>query len=185
LEECADSIRSFAELEAYAGLIQSKYANGQLVSELRWEREMAQDTTSTPPGDKIFENASLFLRDALISREFTDSIKAGDSGRIVLVVKLLALSFRGNGRSKYAYEMLHLIHNLTHVWPEPIRYANFDNFQYVLICLYRTIVLNNWLVNPTGNPFSWVEIDLMQEHMNFWIKVRRIQIKKYHILILS
>jgi hypothetical protein len=132
LEECADSIRSFAELEAYAGLIQSKYANGQLVSELRWEREMAQDTTSTPPGDKIFENASLFLRDALISREFTDSIKAGDSGRIVLVVKLLALSFRGNGRSKYAYEMLHLIHNLTHVWPEPIRYANFDNFQYVL-----------------------------------------------------
>lgn len=35
----------------------------------------------------------------------------------------------------------------------------------------RNIVLNNWLVNPTGNPFSWVEVDLMQEHMNFWIKV--------------
>jgi hypothetical protein len=35
----------------------------------------------------------------------------------------------------------------------------------------RKIVLNNWLVNPTGNPFSWVEVDLMQEHMNYWIKV--------------
>lgn len=33
------------------------------------------------------------------------------------------------------------------------------------------IVLNNWLVNPTGRPNCWVEVDLMQEHMNFWIKV--------------
>ncbi|KAJ7919732.1 hypothetical protein B0H13DRAFT_2230835 [Mycena leptocephala] len=154
LTECADSISSFSELEAYAASIQSKYANADLVSDLRWKREMARAAEGVPPGDQIFENACLFMRDALISREFTDSIKAGDSGRIVLVVKLLALSFRGNGRSKYAYEMLHLIHNLTHVWPKPI----------------RAIVLNNWLVNPTGNPFSWVEVDLMQEHMKFWIK---------------
>ncbi|KAJ7731865.1 hypothetical protein B0H16DRAFT_1427291 [Mycena metata] len=154
LAECAESIKSFAELESYAALIHTKYANAELVSKLRWDRQMAQGTGGVPPGDEIFENASLLLRDALISREFTDSIKAGDSGRIVLVLKLLALSFRGNGRSKYAYEMLHLIHNLTHVWPKPI----------------RDIVLNNWLVNPTGNPFSWVEVDLMQEHMNFWIK---------------
>lgn len=33
------------------------------------------------------------------------------------------------------------------------------------------IILNNWLVNPTGNPNSWVPVDLLQEHMNFWIKV--------------
>ncbi|KAJ7759308.1 hypothetical protein B0H14DRAFT_3596127 [Mycena olivaceomarginata] len=155
LAECADSITSFAQLETYAGLIQTKYANAELVSKLRWERQTTQAAEGLlPPGDQIFENASLLLRDALISREFTDSIKAGDSGRIVLVLKLLALSFRGNRRSKYAHEMLHLIHNLTHVWPKPI----------------RNIVLNNWLVNPTGNPFSWVEVDLMQEHMNFWIK---------------
>ncbi|KAJ7832749.1 hypothetical protein B0H14DRAFT_3711869 [Mycena olivaceomarginata] len=155
LAECADSITSFAQLETYAGLIQTKYANTELVSKLRWERQTAQAAEGVlPPGDQIFENTSLLLRDALISQEFTDSIKAGDSGRIVLVLKILALSFRGNGRSKYAHEMLHLIHNLTHVWPKPI----------------RNIVLNNWLVNPTGNLFSWVEVDLMQEHMNFWIK---------------
>ncbi|KAJ7899556.1 hypothetical protein B0H14DRAFT_3104529 [Mycena olivaceomarginata] len=147
LAECADSITSFAQLDGYAALIQKKYANANLVSKL-------QGAEGVPPGDQIFENASLLLRDALISREFTDSIKAGDSGRVVLVLKVLALSFRGNGRSKYAYEMMHLIHNLTHVWPKPI----------------RNIVLNNWLVNPTGKPFSWVEVDLMQEHMNFWIK---------------
>ncbi|KAJ7660439.1 hypothetical protein B0H17DRAFT_1260445 [Mycena rosella] len=154
LEDCANSITSFAQLESYAARIQTEYANAEVVSKLRWDRKMAHGTDGAPPGDEIFENASLLLRDAIISREFTDSIKAGDSGRIVLVVKLLALGFRGNGRSKYPYEMLHLIHNLTHVWPKPI----------------RDIVLNNWLVNPTGNPFSWVEVDLMQEHMNFWIK---------------
>ncbi|KAJ7075972.1 hypothetical protein C8R43DRAFT_1143727 [Mycena crocata] len=69
--------------------------------------------------------------------------------------QLLALSFRGNGRSKYAYEMLHLIHNITHVWPK----------------LIRNIILNNWLLNPTGNPCSWVEVHLMQEHMTFWVKL--------------
>ncbi|KAJ6618398.1 hypothetical protein B0H10DRAFT_1795323 [Mycena sp. CBHHK59/15] len=154
LDECADSIKTFADLEAHAAAIQKKYANSELVSDLRWKRKMADPSSGEVPGDEIFENASLLLRDALVSREFTDSVKAGDSGRIILVLKLLACSYRGNGRTKYAYEMLHLIHNLTKVWPESI----------------RKIVLNNWLVNPTGNPFSWVEVDLMQEHMNFWIK---------------
>ncbi|KZP08017.1 hypothetical protein FIBSPDRAFT_914360 [Athelia psychrophila] len=105
-------------------------------------------------GDMVLENAILFLRDALISREFTDAVKAGDSGCVLLVLKVWALSFRGSGRTKYAYEMLHLIHNLSNVWPKPV-------------C---KLVLDNWLLNPTGKPNSWVEVDLMQEHMNYWIK---------------
>lgn len=32
-------------------------------------------------------------------------------------------------------------------------------------------MIKNWLVNPTGKPNSWVPVDLMQEHMNFWVKV--------------
>jgi hypothetical protein len=122
LDECAGSVNSYAELEALAATIQARFANGELVEDLRWQHAMAQTAEGTPPpGDEIFENLCLFLRDALISREFTDAIKAGDFGRIVLILKILALSFRGNGHSKYAYEMLHLIHNLTHVWPKPIR----------------------------------------------------------------
>lgn len=70
----------------------------------------------------VHENALLFMRDALISREFTDAlVKSGDSGRVVLVLKMWALSFHGNGRTKYAHEMLHLIHNLEKVWDEKIR----------------------------------------------------------------
>lgn len=32
--------------------------------------------------------------------------------------------------------------------------------------------MDNWLVNPTGKVHGFVEVDLMQEHLNFWIKVR-------------
>jgi hypothetical protein len=71
--------------------------------------------------------------------------------------------------------MPHLIHNLMHVWAKPLQYE-FLPLLYVLctvlITLSRAIILNNWFLNPTGKPFSWVEVDLMQEHMNFWIKVR-------------
>ncbi|KAJ6618228.1 hypothetical protein B0H10DRAFT_2164162 [Mycena sp. CBHHK59/15] len=154
LDECVDSIETLEQLKAHVAAVQQKYANGSLVSDLCWKHAIADGSESMLPGDEIYENVCLLLRDALVSWEFTDSIKAGDSGSIVLVLKLLALSYCGNGHTKSAYEMMHLIHNLTHVWPPSV----------------RKIVLNNWLVNPTGNPFSWVEVDLMQEHMNYWIK---------------
>lgn len=71
----------------------------------------------------VFENAVLFNRDALIMREFNDAIKAGDSGRIKLSLKTLVVYYRGSGRTKYAHETLHVLHNLEHVWPKPLRYV--------------------------------------------------------------
>ncbi|TFY81070.1 hypothetical protein EWM64_g2940 [Hericium alpestre] len=41
----------------------------------------------------------------------------------------------------------------------------------MLMAIYRDIVLNNWLANPTGKPNSFVDVDLVQEHLNFWIKL--------------
>lgn len=35
----------------------------------------------------------------------------------------------------------------------------------------REAILNNWLVNISGKPGRWHELDLLQEHLNFWIKV--------------
>ncbi|KXN85800.1 hypothetical protein AN958_10824 [Leucoagaricus sp. SymC.cos] len=68
---------------------------------------------------------------------------------------MFANSYRGNGHTKYAYEMLHVIHNLNVVYPPKI----------------HEIVLNNWLVNPSGKSNAFNELDLVQEHLNFWIKV--------------
>ncbi|OSD06942.1 hypothetical protein PYCCODRAFT_1449702 [Trametes coccinea BRFM310] len=172
---------TFPELCVHVKTMIAEYASASVAQDLREqrdeERRMWESTqmdvddevpgvTATPgvedsgrgfvpkTGDMVFENAVLFMRDALTLREFNDAVKAGDSGRVVNILKLWTLSFRGSGRLKYAYEMLHLIHNLTHVWPAPL----------------RKIILNNWLVNPTGKPNAWVEVDLMQEHLNFWIK---------------
>jgi hypothetical protein len=175
LDEYADSVDSFEQLHADASDIFKKYTDPEIVADLRWKHRQSQ-TTSSPTlvsaGDMVFENAILFLRDALLSREFTDAIKAGDSEWVVLILKVWALSFRGSGRTKYAYEMLQLIHNLTNVWPKPIWYVMLEcPDEFVTDSLYSKLILNNWLLNPTGRPNSWVEVDLMQEHMNYWIKV--------------
>ena len=47
---------------------------------------------------------------------------SGKKGKVVLVLKVWAFSFQGNGQTKYAHEMLHLIHNNEHVWPKEMRY---------------------------------------------------------------
>ncbi|KAN0130508.1 hypothetical protein V8E53_011594 [Lactarius tabidus] len=162
----ADSLDSFSDgltwdvLCGHAEAVVDTFSDAHMVDTLRCSRHQEsqsrgeQEGGSRRAGDMIFENAVLFLRDGLILREFSDAIKCGDSGRVLLVLKIWALSFRGSRRTKYAYEVLHLVHNITHVWPKPV----------------VKIVLNNWLVNPTGKENSFVELDLMQEHLNYWIK---------------
>jgi hypothetical protein len=44
-------------------------------------------------------------------------------------------------------------------------------FTHVYTREEREAILNNWLVNPSGKPGKWHELDLLQEHLNFWIKV--------------
>ncbi|KAF8231490.1 hypothetical protein L208DRAFT_1459229 [Tricholoma matsutake] len=36
--------------------------------------------------------------------------------------------------------------------------------------IIKTAILNNYLVNPSGLHGHWLELDLLQEHFNFWIK---------------
>jgi hypothetical protein len=82
-------------------------------------------------GDMVFENACLFLRDALLTRLFADAVKSGDSGLVILVLKQWSFSYRGSGRMKYAHEMLHLLHNLINVWTKEIRYIQVKKFKSV------------------------------------------------------
>ncbi|KAJ6469072.1 hypothetical protein C8R47DRAFT_1151103 [Mycena vitilis] len=172
LEDYAASVNSWSTIVGHAEAIFRTYADAERVQELREERipdERRRDANAkaankgkkpddplphVKKGDMVFENGLLFLRDALLTREFTDAIKAGDSGRVVNILRLWAFSYRGSGRSKYAHEMLHLLHNLLCVWPPELRH----------------VILQNWLLNPTGKANCFVEIDLVQEHLNFWIK---------------
>lgn len=115
LEDYAKTV-TWDDLLLHAKSIVTRFADVDMVAGLRETRER----TGADGGDMVFESALLFMRDALLLREFCDAVKMGDSGRIVPVLKLWALSFRGSGKTKYAYETMMLIHNITHVWPKPI-----------------------------------------------------------------
>ncbi|TFY80542.1 hypothetical protein EWM64_g3470 [Hericium alpestre] len=142
---------TWEQLQQHAKSVHEQYTDVSQVARL--QRARARD--SDKHGDMVLENAILFMHDALLLTAFSNAIKAGDSGHILVILKVWAFSFRGQGHTKYAHEVLFLIHNIQHVWPPAV----------------VEIVLNNWLVNPTGKPSGWVEVDLMQEHLNFWIKI--------------
>ncbi|KAG8704040.1 hypothetical protein FRC08_002484 [Ceratobasidium sp. 394] len=72
-------------------------------------------------GDMVYEGAVYFLRDALNLEELFDAVKCGHSGRILSILKLFALSFRGSGRPQYARALLRLIHYCEVVWPPKLR----------------------------------------------------------------
>ena len=152
--EAYTSALTFPKLRENVSQVLSKFGNpSSAVTDLRdgrhaqlatRMREFAARPQTTPPeptpdyfatpfehGDMVYENACLFLRDALILREFTDAIKGGYSGRIVRLLKILALMYRGCGRVKYAHELLHIIHNLTHIWPSSLRYV-----LWIPMCVY-------------------------------------------------
>ncbi|KAI0704499.1 hypothetical protein C8T65DRAFT_741054 [Cerioporus squamosus] len=133
---------TYEDLYRHAAAIVDRYADAEVAQKAR-------------PSDNVFSNAVLFLRDALLLRHFADAIKAGHSDHMVTVLKLWALGFRAMGRTKYAHELLHLIHNIVHVWPPAL----------------RNVIMKNWLVNTTGKPEGFIPVDLLQEHLNFWIKV--------------
>ncbi|KAL1721533.1 hypothetical protein EV715DRAFT_271156 [Schizophyllum commune] len=149
-EYVADPDLDWATLKGHAEAIVDRYADARVAERHRRERERGNEDA----GDQVFESAVLFLRDALLLQEFKDAIKSGDSGRVLTVLESWVFSYRGLGRVQYANEVLILLHNYKIVWPKKI----------------RDILLQNWLVNTTGRPNGFLEVDRLQEHLNYWIK---------------
>ncbi|KLO05063.1 hypothetical protein SCHPADRAFT_947209 [Schizopora paradoxa] len=133
----------------HSAAVVDQFANSGVVDKLRAERSDGGEG-----GDMIFENAALFMRDALILREFADAIKCGDAGRVLTVIKLWAHAFRGGGRNKYAQEALEFIHNFECVW------SSSD----------REIIVKHLFLNPSGDPEGNIEMDLQQEFFNNLLK---------------
>ncbi|KAG8718117.1 hypothetical protein FRC09_013140, partial [Ceratobasidium sp. 395] len=129
-----------------------KYTSVRTVDQLRTARKFAKPGESK--GDMVYEDGLLFMRDMLNLYELQTGVKQGDPGRVLIILKVFALSFRGAGRTQYAQEMLHIIHNVEKIWPIPL----------------RNLVLQNWLLDTTNRPNAWLGIDLHQEHGNLFIK---------------
>ncbi|KAG9123824.1 hypothetical protein FRC07_013844 [Ceratobasidium sp. 392] len=138
------------------------YVNISTASKLQSDRRYAGPNEKL--GDMVYEGAVYFLRDALNLEELFDAVKCGHSGRILSVLKLFAISFRGSGRPQYARALLRLIHHCEVVWPPKL----------------RDLILQNWLANPTGRPKGFVELDLVQEHLIYWIKRELTYVKRVY-----
>lgn len=64
------------------------------------------------------------------------------------------MSFWGAGCTNYGNEMLEMACRFKREYPEAL----------------RTAILNNFFVNPSGRKGHWHEMDLEQEHANYWIQ---------------
>ncbi len=111
---------TFDSFKADAFAVIDQFANANIVESLRTKRQLDPNGDE---GDSIFENACIFMRDALVLREFSDAVRVGDAGRIFKVMKLWAYGFRGGGKPKYAQEAMEFIHNASCVWTEEQKYV--------------------------------------------------------------
>ncbi|KAJ7183811.1 hypothetical protein C8R46DRAFT_1308852, partial [Mycena filopes] len=105
-------------------------------------------------GDQVMVTLCNFMRMTFWYLELCAATAEGDIGRVFEVIKLLRFSFWGAGSTNYGNELLELACNFLYEWSDDLRLT----------------VLENYLVNPTGKRGYWFELDLLQEHFNFWIK---------------
>ncbi|KAJ6549419.1 hypothetical protein DFH09DRAFT_617961 [Mycena vulgaris] len=105
-------------------------------------------------GDQALVTLCNFMRVTFWYMELCAATAEGDIGRVFEVIKLLRFSFWGAGSTNYGNELLELACNFLYEFSDDL----------------VTAVLNNYLVNPSGRIGHWLELDLLQEHFNFWIK---------------
>ncbi|KAI0688638.1 hypothetical protein C8T65DRAFT_589348 [Cerioporus squamosus] len=105
-------------------------------------------------GDAVLRNDIAFMRLMFWYLEFCVAVAEGDPGRVCEIIKLLRFSFWGAGCTNYGNELLELA----------------CCFMYEFLKELKEAILNNYFVNPSGRPGHWHELDLLQEHFNYWLK---------------
>lgn len=147
LEEWVDAIQTVEEVNEVAEKVLNELCSGRRVAKLRRERASKRDVP--------LENISLFNHDCLYLRQLKYAIKRGDVGAVLDVITHSMLAFRGTGKSpKYADALFSMIIRLKRMEPK-----------------VRNAWLMNWLANLSGLENAFKEMDLLQEHQNFWDKI--------------
>ncbi|KAJ3505619.1 hypothetical protein NMY22_g17517 [Coprinellus aureogranulatus] len=133
---------TFATLLSMAQTIYTRYLAAAAADEAK------QPTTEGQLPDQALANTANFMRTTFWYLELCAATAEGDIGR------LLRFSFWGAGSTNYGNEMLELACNFLYEFSEGL----------------KTAIMNNYLVNPSGRLGHWFELDLLQEHFNFWLK---------------
>nr|GAT50185.1 predicted protein [Mycena chlorophos] len=147
LDDWVSDVRSFDDVTRVAAEVYRNLFSAREVSRFR--------SCSGVQRDIPHENIILFNRDALTMRVLRTAVRAGHIGTVVTVLHHWMVMFRGTGKMpKYANALFHVLVDLKTMDPK-----------------LRRAFLLNWLVNLSGHPNGFKELDLLQEHQNFWLKV--------------
>lgn len=122
-------------------------------------------------GDRVLANAILFLQDAGWWVEANYAVPDGDIGRVFEILKVRPLTYLSITMLTYHFEIW--IFSFTGT-----SNRNYSSWLLEVYCFFRyeaskdlsDALLNNWLVNLTGELGKWIEADLMQEHYNRWLE---------------
>ncbi|PPR00907.1 hypothetical protein CVT26_015517 [Gymnopilus dilepis] len=145
LDKWAAKLRSYEELVNVSQAVFENLFSARRVTKLR---QLAKR-------DVPLENIILFNRDALILLALTAAVKRGDVGTVINVLGHWMVMFRGTSKMpKYADALFHTLMDLKAMDPG-VRHA----------------YLMNWLANLSGKINGFKEMDLLQEHQNFWLKI--------------
>ncbi|KAI0348964.1 hypothetical protein OH77DRAFT_1539864, partial [Trametes cingulata] len=190
LDEYARTV-TFAQLREHTATILKLYGNPAEVPKLRRRREaelaqqnsLATPATATPASTPAtstgmhppphMPNPAAPLPSAPHSSEDSAADEAtsappheGDmvheNACLFLRDALILCEFTDAIKGGYSGRIIRVLKILVLMYPELNTHYLYD---------LRDIMIKNWLVNPTGKPNSWVPVDLLQEHMNYWIKV--------------
>ncbi|KAI9241686.1 MAG: hypothetical protein BYD32DRAFT_457684 [Podila humilis] len=99
-------------------------------------------------------NAAIFIRDMMVYMELSSSIKAGDVGHILNVMRMTTIMFQGGNIPNYAKALMRFIAGARHKWHPKKTPA----------------ILSTMVVNTRGTENSFIPTDLYQEHNNFLTK---------------
>jgi hypothetical protein len=113
----------------------------------KWIRER-----SLKDRDIVNENFVLYMRDAMLYLDMVKAIGEGASGRLLHISEMLTVWFHGNGKHKYAQELLEFQHTRLAEWTPAAEY------------LYK----NNCLLSIHGDRFA--PVDQIDEGFNNDIK---------------
>ncbi|KZP26721.1 hypothetical protein FIBSPDRAFT_909075 [Athelia psychrophila] len=105
-------------------------------------------------GDRVLANSTLFLEDFGWWIEAAYAVPEGDMGRVMEVLKIWIFVFAGSSNQNYKEYLLEFYCLLKYESSQDLHDA----------------ILNNMLVNLTGELGSWIEGDLLQEHYNKWLE---------------
>ncbi|KIM79039.1 hypothetical protein PILCRDRAFT_10701 [Piloderma croceum F 1598] len=147
MEEWVANVKDHSDISNIAKRILTELCSTQHVAELCHLPDAKRDIPH--------KNIQLFNRDSLILLILKHAIKRGDIGSVINVLSHWMLMFRGTGKMpKYADALFHLLSHLKHMDPH--------------LC---NAFLKNWLANLSDKVDGFKEMDLLQEHHNFWAKI--------------